>query len=77
MVHYVLCLLRSEAEMQCFVQFIWKFCCDTRCVKSCLAEVREVTLRNVSCNVCRNYVDRSGLSDYVTKYQLKDFHQIF
>ena len=39
MVHYVFCLLRSEAEMQCFVQFVWKFCCDTHCVTSCLAEV--------------------------------------
>ena len=51
MVHYVFCLLRSEAEMQCFVQFVWKFCCDTRCVTSCLAKVREVRLSNVSCNL--------------------------
>ena len=45
---------------QCFVQFVWQFCFDGRCVTSCLAEVK---LRNVSCNLSRNDVHRSGLND--------------
>ena len=41
-----------------FVQLVWQFCCDRRCMKSFLAKVR---LRNVSPQLCsRQWSERLG-----------------